>query len=255
MKGGKLFGGLVGWAFLGPLGAAIGLALGHLLDSVVQIDRIPDPKLEGSARRSSRGRRTRPKTTSADFNVSLVVLTAAMMKADGKVLKSELAYVKTYFSQQFGQENSKQYLSILKDLLDEDIDLIPICRQIKFYMNHSNRLLLMQFLLGLANADNELHGTEVQLIRTIGRYLGISSKDIDSIFGIERGASKAPYEILEISPDATDKEVKSAYRRMANKYHPDKVRNLGPEHLEAAENRFIEVQKAYEVIKKSRKMK
>ena len=252
MKGGKLFGGLLGWAFMGPLGAAIGLALGHLLDSAVKVERIPESELEGKARRS---RRTRPNTYSGDFNVSLVVLTAAMMKADGKVLKSELAYVKTYFSQQFGDVNSKQYLLILKDLLDEDLDLIPICRQIKFYMNHSNRLLLMQYLLGLANADNELHGAEVQLIRTIGKYLGISNKDIDSIFGIERGAVKAPYEILEIQESATDKEVKSAYRRMANKYHPDKVRNLGPDHLEAAKQRFIEVQKAYEVIKKSRNMK
>lgn len=253
MKGGKLFGGLVGWAFLGPLGAVIGLALGHLVDSAVQIDRTADPKFDGRSRRRTRS--GRPETHSGDFNISLVVLTAAMMKADGKILKSELDYVKVFFKQQFGEDNSKQYLLVLKDLLKEDIDLIPICRQIKFYMDHSSRLLLMQFLLGLANADNELHGSEVQLIRTIGRYLGISAKDLDSIFGIERGATKAPYEILEISPDATDKEVKSAYRRMANKYHPDKVRGLGPKHLEAAEDRFIEVQKAYEVIKKLRKMK
>ena len=209
----------------------------------------------GSYYKRIRSHGKKPPTSAGDFNASLLVLSAAMMKADGKVLKSELNYVKTYLQHQFGEETASEYLLALRDITKQEINVKSVCHQIKFYMNHSNRLLLMQYLLGIAKADNDLHGSEVYLIMEIGRYMGISEKDIHSMLGIQRGAGKAPYEILEIPQDASDQEVKKAYRRMANKYHPDKVSNLGEEHKQAAEERFIEVQKAYEVIKKSRGMK
>ena len=66
--------------------------------------------------------------------------------------------------------------------------------------------------------------------------------------------SDSAYAVLEISPDATDEEVKSAYRRMAMKNHPDKVATLGPEVQKAAEEKFRKVQEAYETIKKQRGM-
>lgn len=254
--GGKIFGAVLGWAFMGPLGGLLGAAFGHFFDRYVD-DRIKDPRLNSASsyynRVHSHGKK--PPTSAGDFHVSLLVLSAAMMKADGKVLMSELNYVKTYLQHQFGEETATEYLLALRDITKQDINVKSICYQIKFYMDHSNRLLLMQYLLGIAKADNDLHGSEVYLIMEIGRHLGISEKDIHSMLGIQRGAGKASYEILEISEDVSDQEVKKAYRRMANKYHPDKVSNLGAEHKQAAEERFIEVQKAYEVIKKSRGMK
>ena len=60
------------------------------------------------------------------------------------------------------------------------------------------------------------------------------------------------YAVLEISPSATDDEVRSAYRRMAMKNHPDKVATLGPEVQKAAEEKFRQIQEAYERIKKER---
>ena len=58
--------------------------------------------------------------------------------------------------------------------------------------------------------------------------------------------------MLEISPSATDDEVSSAYRRMAMKYHPDRVATLGPEVQKAAEEKFKKIQEAYAAIKKQR---
>ena len=62
------------------------------------------------------------------------------------------------------------------------------------------------------------------------------------------------YKILEIDPNATNDEVKKAYRRMAMKFHPDKVSTLGEEVQHAAKEKFQKVNQAYENIKKERKI-
>lgn len=66
---------------------------------------------------------------------------------------------------------------------------------------------------------------------------------------------QSDYIILEITENATDDEVKKAYRKMAVKYHPDKVQSMGEEHQKAAKEKFQQVQAAYDNIKKSRGMK
>ena len=62
--------------------------------------------------------------------MSLLVLVAAVMKADGKVVKSELDYVKQFFVRQFGQESAKQALLMLKDILKQEIPVRDVCLQI-----------------------------------------------------------------------------------------------------------------------------
>ncbi|MBT8349656.1 MAG: DnaJ domain-containing protein [Deltaproteobacteria bacterium] len=61
---------------------------------------------------------------------------------------------------------------------------------------------------------------------------------------------KNPFDVLGIERDSSEEEIKKAYRKMASKYHPDKVVHLGNEFQEIAEKRFKEVQQAYEVLKK-----
>ena len=65
---------------------------------------------------------------------------------------------------------------------------------------------------------------------------------------------KAVYRVLEISPDASNHEIKRAYRKMANKYHPDKVSHLGKEMQTSAEEKFKAVNNAYQQLKKDRNM-
>jgi DnaJ like chaperone protein len=64
--------------------------------------------------------------------------------------------------------------------------------------------------------------------------------------------TSSAYKILEITPDANDEELKKAYRRMAMKYHPDKVAHLGQDVQKAANTKFQELIAAYEKIKKER---
>ena len=63
------------------------------------------------------------------------------------------------------------------------------------------------------------------------------------------------YKVLEVSPDATDDEVKKAYRKLALKHHPDRVASLGEDVQKAAEEKFKNINDAYERIRKARGMK
>jgi uncharacterized membrane protein YkvA (DUF1232 family) len=62
------------------------------------------------------------------------------------------------------------------------------------------------------------------------------------------GAEKDPYEILDVSRNATPEEIKSAYRKKAQRYHPDRVAHLGDEFQQLAKQKFQEIQKAYEIL-------
>ena len=106
---------------------------------------------------------------------SLVALTVAMMKADGRVLKSELEVAKKFFREQFGFDMARQALSAMRDILDEEIPVGDICRQIRVNMNYSQRLALLHYLFGLAHADGTLHSAEDRLLRQIAADLGIRS--------------------------------------------------------------------------------
>ena len=237
MKFGKWIGGGLGWVVFGPIGALLGFALGAAIDGIKVQKVLPG------------------RTTQNDFVVSLLVLTAAIMKADGKVLKSELDYVKRFFLNQFGEEEAKQYLGLLKDILQQNIPVTEVSVQIRHYMDYSARLQLLHYLFGIARADGEVHPTEISMIREIAAHLGIQAADLQSIHSMFGSSPSDAYKILEITPDVTDEEVKKAYRKMAMKYHPDKVTDLGPEVQRAAKEKFQRLNTAYEQIRQERNIK
>ncbi len=231
----KWVGGGLGWVIGGPIGALLGFAAGSFFDS-----------------KSSDKSFTNVNTTQGDFIISLLVLVAAVMKADGKVLKSELNYVKQYFSRSFSGEQYKSIIQLLGDLLKQDIPVHEVCSQIKKNMDYSSRLQFMHFLFGISKADGIIDDSELSLIETIARYLAIRPADFESIKSMFIINQDSNYKILGISPSATDEEVKKAYRKMAVKYHPDKVSYLGDDVKRSAEQKFQELNNAYQSIKKER---
>ena len=187
-----------------------------------------------------------------DFNVTLLVLSAAVMKADGNVKRSELDYVKRFFLQNFGQQRAENYIKMLREILDKDYYLYEVSQQVGRYMDYSSRLQLLHYLFGIADADGRISQEELDVINTISDYMGITNSDFASVKAMFIKETDSAYKILGIEPSATDEEVKKAYREMAKKNHPDLVTNLGEEVRQAAEKKFQEINGAYESIKKQR---
>lgn len=230
----KWIGGGLGWAFGGPIGGILGFMFGSMVGGA-------------GAANMQVGR-----TKAGDFNVSLLILTAAVMKADGKITRSELQYVKQFISKNFGVDRAPEYVRILGDLVKQDFNLQDVSYQIKQYMDYSSRLMLLQFLFGIALADGKSHANEIDVIQTIARYLGINTNDYSSIKAMFIKDTNSAYQILEVSPDSTNDEIKKAYRELAKKYHPDKVSHLGAEIKKAAEVKITALNAAYDAIKQER---
>ena len=191
-------------------------------------------------------------TKHGDFVISVLVLFAKVMKADGKLLKSELDYVKKFLKQQFGLQKAKELMIVFKDILEQEYPLKDVCRQIQRSMDHPSRLELIHILYGLSASDGHVHPKEIKVIQTMANYLNINKRDYESIKAMFAKDEKAVFRILEISPDASNDEIKRAYRKMANKYHPDKVSHLGKEMQAAAEEKFKALNNAYQQLKKDR---
>jgi DnaJ like chaperone protein len=230
----KWIAGGLGWALFGPIGGIVGFFAGAYLE-------------KGS---ESTGQQSR--TTTGGYAMTLLVLTAAVMKADGKVLKSELDFVKKFYIRAFGPESASEALKMLRDILKQNIPVNEVCEQIKVNMDYASRLQLMHFLYGIAQADGQIDITEKKLIDEIGIRIGLSDKDISSVRSMFIKSTNWAYDVLEIRPDATDDDVKKAYRKMAVKHHPDKVSHLGEEFQEKAKEKFQKISEAFETIKKER---
>ena len=231
----KWIGGGLGWALGGPLGAVIGFFLGTAIDQAGQMRQIESGT-----------------TTRGDFAVSLLVLIASVMNADKKVLTSELEYVKQYFTQNFGRESAQEAMLMLRDILKQNIPLRDVTTQMKNKLDYPSRLQLIHFLYGISYSDQKVSSEEIKVIGIIAEYLGISEKDVQSIQSMFYKDIDSAYKVLEIDKSATDEEVKKAYRRMAVKYHPDKVGYLGEDFKKTANEKFQKVNEAYEKIKKER---
>jgi DnaJ like chaperone protein len=234
MKLGKWIGGGLGWAFAGPIGAILGFAIGSVFDMDIKVHRQTGV------------------THRADFMLSMLVLIAAVMKADGRVLKSELEYVKRFLISNFGPETASQSLLVLRDILKKDIRIDDVTGQIAANMNYEMRLQMLHFLFGLANADGVITSHEIIVIKDIARKLGMSEGDIKSVMAMFVSDTTSAYRILEVSPEASNEDIKKAYRALAKKHHPDLVSNLGPDIQKAAHEKFRKINEAYETIKKER---
>lgn len=253
----KWIAGLWGWVSGGPIGALLWYFVGSMVESGLE-NLIGGPQNNQSGQSSQSYQRTQRTTGYSSteqrnsFMVSLLVLSSAVIKADGKALQSELDYVKSFIRQNFGDAAVDDAMMILSRLNSQNIDIYSVGGQIASYMNYSQRMQLFHYLVGIANADGDFCKAEKSVLEAISSAIRLNSSDADSIIAMYYKDPDSAYAVLEISPNATNDEVKAAYRRMAMKNHPDKVATLGPDVQKAAEEKFRKIQEAYDTIKKQR---
>ncbi len=256
----------LGWAVGGPIGGILGYYLGKAISPDKQVgagdDDTDDTPHRGPYRNTG---------TQQDINVALMVLIAAVMKVDGQVKRSELDFVKRFLLTNYGEARGKEMLKVLQHMVERDIPIDEVCQQIKVNTDYNTRYHMLDFLFGIGGADGEFHQSELNMLRLIAQYLGISQSDYTSIYerhvgssysggrsgGSSRGSaggsySKDPYKVLGVESTATDDEVKRAYRKMAMKYHPDRVAGMSEEMQRNAAEQMKEINRAYEIIKETR---
>lgn len=188
-----------------------------------------------------------------DFPTQLMALSAYIMKSDGRVVKAELNFVKSFFSTQFGPNFNVTHLQSLKRFLDApNLPIAEICEDIRYRAEEEVRIQLLHYLFGIAQADGSVTEDEIRTLERIAQLLRIPMVDFKSVQGMFSKNIDSDYEVLGIEKTATDDEVKKAYRQMAVRYHPDKVASLGEEYQKGTKEKFQKIQEAYENIKKNR---
>ena len=242
----KWLGAGLGFTLGGPIGAAIGFAIGSFVDGFSADD------ITIEQREYQRTVNQNPNTQSGDFEISLLVLASIVIKSDGKIDQRELNFVRSQFYAMYGKQRANHAFKLFKGVIKKDISARQVCVQIREHMPHASRLQLIHFLFGIAKADDFVSEKEIDEIRKIAGYLYINQPDFESIKAMFYDESGSAYKILEIEKTATDDEVKKAYRNLAKKHHPDKLQDLGEEHLKGAQEKFQSIQAAYEKIKKER---
>jgi DnaJ like chaperone protein len=273
MSKAKWIGGFLGWVAWGPIGALIGYLLGKAVDTYIDgSHQLPGgdgweqrqsgqgsyrqqtgqgPYDRGTSTQSRQGRYTADEQRNSFF-VSLLVLSSAVIKADGRTHPAELRTVREFIRTNFGEQAAAQAEQILQRLDSQQVNIYSVGGQIAANMNYSQRLQLFQYLVSIATSDGDFSASEKSVLEAIASAIRLTSTDAASIIAMYYKEADSAYTVLEISPSATDDEVRSAYRRMAMKYHPDRVATLGPEVQKAAEEKFKKIQEAYAAIKKQR---
>lgn len=251
---GHWIGGALGFALgAGPLGIIAGVVLGGIVQDFFSQDG---------------QRAATPEEERNDFLFSLLVLASYIIQADNRIMHSELEFMRRYLRNNFGEVAVGEGEEILRNLFQMRKDTIEregraaytnlihsSCQQMAGFMTHEQRLQLLSFLFEIAKADGEVHPAEIAALKEIAVTIGMTSAEVDSLLNMGGHSLEEAYKVLEISPEATDDEIRKAYRRLALKHHPDRVAALGEDIRKAAERKFQELGEAKERIYKARGMR
>jgi DnaJ like chaperone protein len=225
----KLLFALIGYTFFRLPGAFIGFFIGSFLSPKVQ------------------------KISSKDFEINLLALASLVIKADGKVTQNELDFVRRYFISAYGKNRANEVFKIFnQNVKNKGISVSKISRLFNLALNYESRLQVIHFLFGIAKADGNISELEIKKLLEFSNLFKLSYADFLSIKAMFVQESDNAYKILEVDKTATNDEIKKSYRDLAKKHHPDKVQHLGDAYVKAAQDKFQQIQKAYQNIKNER---
>ncbi|HUH45833.1 MAG TPA: TerB family tellurite resistance protein [Arenibacter sp.] len=243
----KWLAAILGYFMFRLPGAILGFMVGSFMDSL---------KRAGTGGGGSIFRdMTQQTVTPADFELNLLSLCSIVIKADGSVSQTEMDYVRQYFVSTYGKERANAIFRTFNEVVKKrEISAEKICSYLNQRTRYEVRLQLLHFLFGIAQADGSIRPAEINKIWEIAGYFRVSRIDFESIKAMFIKSADNSYKILEIDKSASDEEIKKAYRTMAKKYHPDRVNTENEAIKKGAEEKFKEVQRAYETIQKERNL-
>ena len=220
---------LIGYTFFRLPGAFVGFFIGSFLSPKVQ------------------------KISSKDFEINLLALASLVIKADGKVTQNELDFVRRYFVSAYGKNRANEVFKIFnQNVKNKGISVSKISRLFNLALNYESRLQVIHFLFGIAKADGNISELEIKKLLEFSNLFKLSYADFLSIKAMFIQETDNAYKILELNKTATNDQIKKSYRELAKKHHPDKVQHLGDAYVKAAQDKFQQIQKAYQNIKNER---
>ena len=261
MGAGKLIGGIIGFMAGGPLGALAGYALGSLIELGGNTASYTTDYGNGQTEEDVfAGQRN-------SFLFSMLVMASYIIRADGRIMHSEMEYVRQFLRMNFGEEAVIQGEQILLNLFEQRKQMerqnpmafkntIHECgAQIAANLPYEQRLQLLDFLVNIAKSDGSVCSEEIAALKEVAQCMELSPKEMESMLNLSGNSLEEAYKVLEIDPSATNEEVRTAYRRLALKHHPDRVATLGEDVKKAAEEKFQQINNAKERIYKARGIK
>ncbi len=261
---GKIVGGAFGFALGGPLGALLGVAFGHNLDRGLGKFTV----LEGGL-----GEASNERIQMAFFTATFAVM-GHIAKADGEVSRDEIEMANQVMERMnLKDEQRKLARDLFKQGRDDTFPLDEVLEQFRQECHRRTTLLrmFMEIQISAAHADGDYSSSERNMLRRVCKGIGFSDheflhlesmvkahfssySDGTSTSGPARPTVADAYAVLDVASDASDAEVKKAYRRLMNQHHPDKLvsKGLPEEMMKLAAEKTNEIKQAYEAIKEQR---
>ena len=235
---GKILGGATGFAFGGPIGALLGGVAGHAIDKIKTKKKLPEETA----------------LKQIGFTIGVIVLSAKMAKADGKVTEDEIRA----FKEKINVPDSEiKNVAKLWDQAKKTTDGFQIyARQIANLLEKNSSVLeeLLKLLIIIALADGKITIPEIKYLKEVGNIFGFSEEDFERIYSSKSGVSSDPYQILGVSRNASIDEIKQKWKQLAINHHPDRLISQGiPEDLiHKSTSRLKEINNAWDTIQNKR---
>jgi DnaJ like chaperone protein len=253
MKKNTWLGAALGWFVAGPFGAIIGGFIGSMIGN--DGDEGSSEQLFGGASGSAEvGNRN-------SYLMSMLVLMSYVIRADGRIMHSEMELARLWLRENFGDVAAQQGDQILRRLFETSKqqgeqqyrrNIREACLQIAKNVDYSGRLQLLNFLLMIAQADGYVDQTEIDALKDVARWMDLPTDEVDSMLNLGNDDLESAYKVLGVSPDVTDDVLKAVYRKLALEHHPDRVAALGEDVRKAAEKKFQEINVAKDRVWKAR---
>jgi len=248
---GKITFGTLGLFLGGPLGAIAGAAMGHLL-----VDK--GINSAGQAIDSTRGPRIgQAEQTQATYFISLFSILGKLSKIDGAVTREEIAVVDGFINGLPMAGREKQFARrIFNEAKDSRYSIEDFAHQLYQTTGAQPTLLLsfLDLLFQIAAADGKFHPAEEVALKKIKDIFNISDKQFEDIKAVYFKNFDRYYKMLNCSPESSNEEIKTNYKKLVKEFHPDKIisKGLPEEFIDFASKRFQEIHGSYEKIRKDR---